>query len=176
MDSSSILDIISIAAIFIYGVKGYAKGFIQGLFGLAGVIGGFILALKYGGYIGDILNNTIVHLQNNAIMPLLGSIVILVGTWLFTRILGAIINAFFNSHGLGMTNRLLGFLLGVSKMIFLFSLLIHLLLSIPYFNTSINNTLKNGIMYPYFKTIGSAVIQATPTNLVAKTKTIQNNQ
>jgi len=169
MDSSSILDVISIAAIFIYGIKGYSRGFAQEVFGLVGVIGGFILAFKYGSIMGDMINNSILHLQNTAVLPLIGSILILIGTWLLTRIIGMTISSFFNSHGLGIINKLLGFLMGAAKVVFVFSLLVHLVLSVPLINTTVDNALKGGIMYPYFKTISSTLIKATPKEFVEKT-------
>jgi len=114
------LDVIISAIVLLLGIKGFMHGFIKEVFGLAGLIGGVYFASRLAGTAADFIDTNFFHLDNIALLKLIGFLAILIIVWLGATILGSIFSKLTSTSGLGFLNRMFGFILGGGN-IFLFS-------------------------------------------------------
>jgi membrane protein required for colicin V production len=161
----SLLDLISLALIAFLGIKGIFRGFVKETFGLIGIIGGIYVASRFAQSVGEYLDTNLFHLQNKDSLYLIGFIATLIGFWLVAVMVGSLLSKLVSSSGLGIVDRILGFVVGGAKVFMIFSVIIYVLHSIPIFNASIDNIFKGSMMYPYFEKVGSKIVQIDPNQL-----------
>ena len=159
MENVSLLDIVSIALILFLGIKGLFRGFVKEVFGLIGIIGGIYVASRFAQSVGEYLDVNFLHLTNKGSIYLIGFIAALIVFWLFASFLGMLLGKLVTSSGLNVVDRILGFFAGAAKIFLIFSIIIHVISSIPVFKTSVKNIFEGSIMYPIFLEYGSKIVQ-----------------
>ncbi len=165
MENVSLLDLVSLALIAFLGIKGFFRGFVKETFGLIGIIGGIYVASRYAELFGKYLDSNFLHLQNKQSLYLIGFIAALIAFWLVAIFVGGILGKLVNSSGLGIVDKVLGFFVGAAKVFMIFSIIIYVLNSIPVFKSSVENIFKGSMMYPYFKNVGSKIVQLSPDQI-----------
>jgi len=165
MENISLLDLISIALILFLGIKGIFRGFIKEVFGLIGIIGGIYIASRYAQMIGDFIDVNFLDLQNKGSIYLIGFIAVLIFVWLFATMIGFLLGKLVHSSGLGIFDRIFGFIAGGAKVFLIFSVIIYVFSNIGVFKTSINNIFSGSMMYPIFQEVGAKIIQIDPSQI-----------
>ncbi len=165
MENVSLLDLVSIALILFLGIKGVLRGFVKEVFGLIGIIGGIYIASKYAQVGGEYLDTNFLNLQNKASIYLIGFIAVLILFWIVATFIGSMLGKLVNSSGLGIVDKILGFVVGGAKVFLIFSVIIYVLSSIGIFKSSINSIFEGSMMYPIFKEVGSKIVQIDPAQL-----------
>lgn len=154
----------------ILGLKGLFRGFIKEVFGIVGIIGGIFLASRFAKEVGDILAS-VLALENEATIKLIGFIAILIGFWLIVYLLGTILNKISDLSGLGVVNRTLGFLFGSAKIFLIFSVITYALYQVQSFKSYIDKNLGQAVVFPYLIKTGGYIIKLDTTKV---TKSIEN--
>ncbi len=165
MENVSILDLVSISLILFLGIKGVLRGFVKEIFGLIGIIGGIFIASKYAQVAGKYIDVTFLNLENKASLYLIGFIAVLILFWGLATLIGSLLGKLVNSSGLGIIDKILGFIVGGAKIFLIFSVIIYVLSSIGIFKSSLNSIFKGSMMYPIFKDVGSKIVQLDPAEL-----------
>ncbi len=170
MENFSMIDFnyfdITIAAIvLLLGIKGFMHGFIKEMFGLTGLIGGVYLASRLANTTAHFIDKNFLHLENFALLKLIGFLAILIIVWLGATILGSIISKLTSVSGLGFLNRLFGFIMGGGKYFLIFALIVTALSNISLVKDNLEKHVKDSILYPYLKQAGSYLINLDPTTL-----------
>ena len=163
----NLFDIITLALITILGLKGLIRGFIKEVFGLIGIIGGVFLASRFSTEVGDLINN-IIPIENESTRILFGFVLAIAGFWMVLYILGLILSKVFTLSGLGIVDRLLGFVFGASKVFLIFSIIIYAISQVNAIKTSLDKNTKDSIMYPIFQDVGSYIIKLDTNELQNK--------
>jgi len=102
------LDILIIVAALLLGFVGLRQGIIRTVFGIAGLIGGIILAGRYYGALAGVLS------PGGAIWASVAAYaIILIATLVVAGLVGHFIAKLVSLAALGWLDRLIGFLLGV---------------------------------------------------------------
>jgi len=102
------LDIVIIIAALLLGFVGLRQGIIRTVFGIAGLIGGIILAGRYYGALAGVLS------PGGAIWASVAAYaIILIATLVVAGLVGHFIAKLVSLAALGWLDRLIGFLLGV---------------------------------------------------------------
>ena len=102
------LDILIIVAALLLGFVGLRQGIIRTVFGIAGLIGGIILAGRYYGALAGVLS------PGGAIWASVAAYaIILIATLVVAGLVGHFIARLVSLAALGWLDRLIGFLLGV---------------------------------------------------------------
>jgi len=171
MENISLLDLVSLALIAFLGIKGLFRGFVKETFGLIGIVGGIYVASRYAQSAGEFLDTNLFHLQNKDSLYLIGFIAALIAFWLVAVMIGAALGKLVSSSGLGIVDRILGFFVGGAKVFLIFSVIIYVLNSIPIFKASVANIFKGSMMYPYFLSTGSKIVQIDPAQLATTSTT-----
>lgn len=165
MENVSLLDLVSISLILFLGIKGILRGFVKEVFGLIGIIGGIYIASKYAQPVGEYLDANFLNLQNKASLYLIGFVSTLILFWAIATFVGMLLGKLVNSSGLGIVDKILGFIVGGAKIFLIFSVIIYVISNIAIFKGSVNAMFEGSMMYPIFKEVGSKIVQLDPSQM-----------
>jgi len=158
-------DVVIAAIVLLLGIKGFMHGFIKEVFGLVGLIGGVYFASRLAGTAADFIDKNFLHLENVALLKLIGFLAILIVVWLGATILGSIFSKLTSASGLGFLNRLFGFIAGGGKYFLIFALIVTALSNVSLVKDNLEKHVEDSILYPYLKKAGSYLINLDPTAL-----------
>ncbi len=150
------------AIVLILGIKGFMNGFIKEVFGLVGLVGGVWLASRLAGDAATFIDSNFIHIENTAMLQLLGFLAILTVVWLGATILGSIFSKLTSISGLGFVNRLLGFIAGGGKYFIIFALIVTALSNVTLVKDNIGKYVNDSVLYPYLLKTGASIIHLDP--------------
>ncbi len=153
------------AIVLILGIKGFMNGFIKEVFGLVGLVGGVYLASRLAGDASVFIDTNFIHIENSALLKLLGFLAILTIVWMGATILGSIFSKLTSISGLGFINRLLGFIAGGGKYFIIFALIVTALSNVTLVKDNIGKYVNDSVLYPYLLKTGASIIHLDPTVL-----------
>ena len=158
MENINIFDLIVVALITILGLKGLFRGFTKEFFALVGIVGGVFIASRLSKDTGEIVNS-IIPMQNDNTILLAGFVVSLVVFWIIAYIVGSALAKVFKMSGLGIFDRILGFVFGAGKIFLLFSIISYAVSQVKMINDNLAPKLETSIVFPILKETGSYIIQ-----------------
>ncbi len=175
IDHISIFDLAVFALMLIFGIKGLLSGIIKETFGLVGIIGGIYLASRFAQQMGHFVDINIYQIHNKASVYFIGFLSVLLIFWISSIVVGYIFTKLISLSGLGLINKLLGFVVGSLKIFLLFSIVIFALRSIDIFRNNLDKKLGNSYTYPYLVETGNYIVKLNPKSSDKIIKNIQNN-
>lgn len=158
MQGFAIFDLIIISITLILGLKGLFRGLIKEVFGIIGIIGAIFVASRISKETGDLLAPILV-LENEATIKLIGFVVALVGVWLVVYSAGLVVSKIFSASGLGIIDRILGFVFGAAKIFLIFSVIAYALYQVHSFRKVIDEKFATSIVMPHLISVGSYIIK-----------------
>lgn len=158
-------DVTISAIVLLLGIKGFMHGFIKEVFGLVGLVGGVYLASRLADTAADFIDKNFIHLENMALLKLIGFLAILIVVWLGATILGSIFSKLTSASGLGFLNRLLGFITGGGKYFLIFALIVTALSNVSLVKDNLEKYVDDSMLYPYLKQAGSYLINLDTSSL-----------
>ena len=170
MQNFAIFDLIILSITLILGLKGLFRGLIKEVFGIIGIIGAIFVASRISKEIGDLIAPILV-LENEATIKLIGFVVALVAVWLVVYSAGVIVSKIFAASGLGIVDRIFGFIFGAAKIFLIFSVIAYALYQVQSFKKVIDEKFADSIVMPHLISVGSYIIKldtATITNSIDK--------
>ena len=165
MENINYFDVVVIALILMLGLKGLLRGFIKEVFALLGIILGVYIASRNAYFTGQLISDNIIPMEGENTIMLVGFIVTLLIVWIISYILGALLSKIFLASGLGIFDKLLGFIFGASKVFFIFAIIIFAVTQINVINEKLQESTKNSIMYPLLKQAGEIIIKIDPVKV-----------
>jgi len=167
LENISIFDIVVVSLVVVLGLKGLFRGFTKEFFALVGIIGGVFVASRLSASVGDIVNSMIPMENENTIL-LVGFVVSLVVFWIFAYLIGTVLAQVFKMSGLGIFDRLLGFVFGAGKIFLLFSIISYAVTQVQIINDNLAPKLENSIVFPLLTDTGSYIIKLDTSNFQEK--------
>lgn len=164
MQDFAIFDLIILAVTLILGLKGLFRGLIKEVFGIMGIIGAIFVASRISKEIGDLIAPILV-LENEATIKLIGFITALVAVWLVVYSAGVIVSKIFSASGLGVVDRIFGFVFGAAKIFLIFSVIAYALYQVQSFKKVIDEKFANSIVMPHLISVGSYIIKLDTTTI-----------
>lgn len=158
MQDISIFDIVVIALTLLLGLKGLFRGFIKEVFGLIGIIGGIFVASRLAITVGEMIA-PVLALKNESSIQLMGFIVGLIAFWLLAYVTGLLLSKVFSLSGLGLIDKLFGFIFGAFKVFLIFSIIIYAISQIETIKLKLDESIGNTITYPILVAGGSYIIK-----------------
>ncbi len=155
-------DVITLGLISILAIKGIVNGFVRELFGLVGIIGGIYLASRFATKAGDWISANIFAIDNKSALFITGFIAILLIFWIISIFLGLIFAKMLSLSGLGIVDKIAGFIVGGAKIFFVLSVLFLALSNVGFIQEKLNQYLKGSFMYPSFIKTGSFIVNIKP--------------
>ncbi len=154
-------DITIAAIVVILGIKGFVNGFIREVSGLIGLVAGVYFASRLSDTAAAFIDKNFLHLQQSALLKLLGFLAILIMIWLGAVIFGAIIAKLSNSTP-NLLSRFLGFLAGGTKYFIVFALIVTALSNAQLVRDKLLHYIDQSTLYPYLVKTGSKLIYLKP--------------
>lgn len=152
----SIFDLIVGSIILLLGLKGILNGFFKELFGLIGIVGGIFIASRVASDVGGFLSNAIFKFESPAAINFLGFLSTLAVFWGTMIFAGIIFKKFSKLSGLGLVDRIFGFLLGSGKFFFIASVIVY---SVYNFKAVRENfDMKGSFMFPALVETGRIIM------------------
>jgi membrane protein required for colicin V production len=142
-------------------------GLVRELFGLIGLIGGFMVASHSATPTSEIIQHFI-DIDNDYLSLLLGFILSFVCFVFVIYLAGLLIQKLFAMGGLGVVDSVGGFLFGFLKAFFIFSIIVYFITKIEFLDARINKAMHNSFMYPLLKDTGYFIMTSEDMQLQNK--------
>ena len=165
MENINYFDVVVLALVFMLGLKGLMRGFVKEAFALIGIVVGVYLASKYAEVTGKLISDNFIPIDGENTLLLAGFVVTLIAVWILAYLLGTIVSKIFSASGLGIFDRILGFVFGAGKVFFIFAIIVYAVSQVKVLNKKLEEVTKNSIVYPILKQSGEAIIQIDPTKV-----------
>lgn len=156
--------IVSILVLFL-GLKGILNGFFKEIFGLIGIIGGIFLASRVGDSVGKVINDTILKFENDAAISFTGFLVTLALFWLFMIGIGIVFKKLSSVSGLGIFDKILGFVFSASKFFLIASVILYSTYNIKAMRGNLDSMMKNSVLFPILVDTGSFIMKLDPIEI-----------
>ena len=170
MQDLNIFDMVIIGITLILGLKGLFRGLIKEVFGIIGIIGAIFVASRVSVDIGNLIA-PFLALENQTTIKLIGFVVGLIGFWIAVYVLGVIVSKIFSASGLGLFDRIFGFVFGAAKVFLIFSVISYALYQVQSFKNAIDNKTEGSVVMPHLISVGSYIIKLDTSAL---TQNIEN--
>lgn len=164
----SYFDIIVTLIILFLGLKGVINGFFKEFFGLLGIVGGIYIASRISGEIGGLLSDTIFKLNSNSAINFTGFIVTLIVFWSLMIIVGNIFKSLSSLGGLGVFDKILGFIFGAGKFFFIASVIVYAAFNIKTIELNYGHIAKNSVLIPLLREVGGTIMKLEPASQIGK--------
>ncbi len=158
-------DIVASIIILLLGLKGILNGFFKELFGLIGIIGGIFIASRFGLEVGNFLNDLIFNFANQGAISFTGFLVTLGIFWLIMILVGSMFKKLVKISGLGVFDRMLGFIFGAGKFFLITAVIVHAVYNIQALRGTVDSIMENSILFPIFEKSGSVIMKVDPTEI-----------
>lgn len=164
MQDFAIFDLIILTITLILGLKGLFRGLIKEVFGIIGIIGAIFVASRISKEIGDLIAPILV-LENEATIKLIGFITAVLFVWIIVYSAGVIVSKIFSASGLGVVDRIFGFIFGAAKIFLIFSVIAYSLYQVQSFKKVIDEKFSNSSVMPHLISVGSYIIKLDTTTI-----------
>ena len=158
MQEFTIFDMVILGITLVLGLKGLFRGLIKEVFGIVGIIGAIFVASRVSKEVGDLIA-PFLALDNQTTIKLIGFIIALIGFWLIVYVLGMILSKLFNLSGLGLFDRIFGFVFGAAKVFLIFSVIAYSMYQIESFKKAIDTKTEGSLVMPHLISVGSYIIK-----------------
>ncbi|BFU78334.1 CvpA family protein [Arcobacter sp. 15-2] len=164
MENVNIFDLVVIALVTILGLKGLFRGFTKEFFALVGIVGGVFVASRVSADAGAIVNG-IIPMDNENTTLLAGFVAALVVFWIIAYLVGVTLSKVFKMSGLGIFDRILGFVFGAGKIFLLFSIIAYAASQVTIINDNLAPKLEKSTVFPLLKETGAYIIKLDTNEL-----------
>lgn len=161
----SYFDIIVIILVLFLGLKGILNGFFKEIFGLIGIIGGIFIASRVGDSVGKIINDSVLKFQNDAAISFTGFLVTLALFWLFMIVIGLIFKKLSSVSGLGIFDKILGFIFSASKFFLIASVILYATYNIKAMRANLDSMMQNSVLFPILVNTGGFIMKLDPIEI-----------
>ncbi|WP_324170716.1 CvpA family protein [Sulfurimonas sp.] len=158
-------DLVASVIILLLGLKGILNGFFKEVFGLIGIIGGIFIASRVGDNVGTALSNMIFNFENSSAISFLGFLFTLAVFWLFMIGVGLIFKKLSLLSGLGVFDRILGFIFGASKFFLIAAVIAHAAYNIKAVKSAIDSSVESSILFPVLVSTGEFIMKLDPVEI-----------
>lgn len=167
MQEFTIFDMVVLGITLVLGLKGLFRGLIKEVFGIIGIIGAIFVASRVSKDIGDLVA-PFLALENETTIKLIGFIAALIGFWAIVYFLGIIVSKIFSASGLGIFDRIFGFIFGASKIFLIFSVIAYAMYQVESFKKAIDEKTKGSMVMPHLLSVGSFIIKLDTSAITQK--------
>ena len=158
-------DIVASIIILLLGLKGVLNGFFKEIFGLIGIIGGIFIASRFGLEVGNHLNDLIFNFDNQGAISFTGFLVTLGVFWVVMVFAGFVFKKLGKLSGLGIYDKILGFVFGASKFFLIAAVIAHAVYNIQALRGTVDSVMENSILFPILEKSGAVIMKLDPVEI-----------
>ncbi|NLK67015.1 MAG: CvpA family protein [Campylobacteraceae bacterium] len=155
------LDIVVLVLVLVFALKGLASGLIREIFGIIGMVGGFVCAMRYKEEAGAWISSNVYDLQSIGLMSgngteiIVGFLATLFGIWFVALVLGELITKMLSLSGLGIIDRVGGLIFGGAKIFLILAIIAVFIRSSALLNKQAKPYFDNSVTFPYLVNTGA---------------------
>jgi membrane protein required for colicin V production len=161
-------DLVAASIILLLGLKGVLNGFFKEVFGLIGIIGGIFIASRAGDSVGQYLNDIIFKFDSQSAISFTGFLATLAIFWIIMIALGYAFKKLTDLSGLGIFDKILGFVFGASKFFLIAAVIAYAVYNIKSLRPTLDSALKNSVLFPVMVEAGAFIMKIDPANVSDK--------
>jgi len=158
-------DLIAAIIILLLGLKGILNGFFKELFGLIGIIGGIFVASRVGDSVGQYLSDLIFNFSNHSAISFTGFLVTLIVFWLVMIAIGYTFKKLSILSGLGIFDRILGFVFGASKFFLIAAVIAFAVNNVKALKPTLDSAFSNSVLFPVLVETGGFIMKINPADM-----------
>lgn len=158
MAEISLFDVLIIGLTLLLGISGIVKGLILELFGLFGIVGGVVVASRFGINAADPIKKYVYPFKDAELANFVGFLVVLVLFWLVCLVLGKLFSKLITVASLGTFNKIGGFIFSSVKFFLIFALLLFLLEKFEFLQEKIDKFTAKSYTAPYLLKTGAFIL------------------
>jgi len=166
-------DIATLGLILIIGIKGVFNGLIKEIAGLLGIISGVFIASSYAEDFGKWIGSNIMYIDSATALNMIGFLALLTLVWLGFILAGMILSKLISLSGMGIIDKLFGFVFAGGKIFIIVSAIVYALSNIEIVKKATEEYTNNSFMYPLYYKTGKFVISIDPEKVKKEVNTIQ---
>ena len=165
------IDIILGALLIIGAIRGFMKGFVSQIFGLAALFIGIFGAIKFSGWASGKIAEVVTTSSDT--LPLISFLIVFFFLVILVLLIGKLVDGMVESSSLGIPNRLFGALFSITKVALILSVV---LWTFTYFDSKTGVLPKKAIEESYlYKPISIFAPTVVPLLRIDEIKTTLNN-
>jgi len=161
-------DLIVGSIVLLLGLKGILNGFFKEVFGLIGIVGGVFVASRFAKEVGEYLSNLVFKFDNDSAIGFTGFLVTLAVFWGVMVALGVVFKKLSKASGLGIFDKILGFVFGASKFFLIVSIIAYAVYNVKTIRVNLKSTMESSFMFPVMVEVGGFIMKMDPVDSVAK--------
>lgn len=119
------IDITILGIVLLVSFKGFYDGFVQEVSTLIGIVAGIFFASRLSGEMAVLFNQYIYNLNSPSVSLILGFIIVLAVFWVGFMLIGMAISRFVKLTGLGILDRILGYVFSCVKVFCVFAFIVY---------------------------------------------------
>lgn len=119
------IDITILGIVLLVSFKGFYDGFVQEVSTLIGIVVGIFFASRLSGEMAVLFNQYIYNLNSPSVSLILGFIIVLAVFWVGFMLIGMAISRFVKLTGLGILDRILGYVFSCVKVFCVFAFIVY---------------------------------------------------
>jgi len=167
----NMFDAVVIGLILLLSIKGLLSGFLKEFFNSLALIGGLFVASMYKSEVAQYAKEYLNLDLSKNLLELISLIVIFLVSFLVVKAIFKIIDSFL-SEDLSLSSRLLGMIIKMFTLFFVFSLIVYGLSSKPQVTDKLKDTLNSSKLYPLLKNTGATILNMPETNISSDNITV----
>lgn len=165
MQDINYFDLIILSIVLVLGLKGLFSGFVKELFGLIGIVSGIYLGSDFAYESGCFINEHIINIKNQSALSLFGFLSIFISIWVLFHFLGLFVSRLTQASGLGVIDRLFGFIFGAGKIFVIFAVIVYALSNVEFIYKMTQKYIQNSLLYPHLINVGKLIVKIDPQSL-----------
>ena len=158
MDFVTLFDVVVVSLVLILGIKGVISGLIKEIFGLIGLIGGIVVASRFGIRVGHLISDNVYKIEGDSILFFAGFLTTLIVFWILCLGIGAFLSRLVGLSGLGFLDKMGGFIIGSAKIFLVFAVLVVTISNIQVLNNKIEPYFRGSKLYPILLDTGKWIM------------------
>lgn len=119
------IDITILGIVLLVSFKGFYDGFVQEVSTLIGIVAGIFFASRLSGEMAVLFNQYIYNLNSPSVSLILGFIIVLAVFWVGFMLIGMAVSRFVKLTGLGILDRILGYVFSCVKVFCVFAFIVY---------------------------------------------------
>ena len=175
MGELNYFDLGAATVILLLGLKGLLNGFFKELFGTLGIIGGIYVGSSYANETGTFLSDKLFHFDNSAVITFTGFLATLAIFWIAMALIGGFFAKLTSMTGLGIADKIMGFLLATTKIFLILSVTVYALSNIKIIQSSVDSIMSNSVVYPILRKAGQVVVRIDPSTFMDESTSSDSN-
>jgi len=166
-------DIATLGLILVVGIKGIFNGLIKEVAGLLGIVLGVFIASSYAEEFGSWIGSNIMYIDSPTALSMIGFLALLVLVWLGFILFGALLSKLISLSGMGIVDKVFGFVFAGGKIFVIVSAIVYALSSIEIVKKTTEKYTNKSFMYPLYCKTGEFVVSIDPEKVKKEVNNIQ---